>query len=100
MALYELVNKVEYLDCVLNESLRLYPPAHLVNRQCKDSCTINGIHFPAGILVQIPIYALHHDPDAWTDVDKFDPERFRAANKGKVHPVPGKCLVQNLGQCL
>lgn len=90
--MYDLVNRMEYLDCVVNESLRLYPPGFIINRECEKACTINGLQIPAGIEVQIPIYALHHDPKAWPDAEKFDPERFRAANKGNFHPFQVKLL--------
>ena len=77
---------MEYLDCVIKETLRLYPPVHVINRECNESCTINGVYIPAGTLVMIPIYTLHHDPDAWTEVEKFIPERFTNPNKESIHP--------------
>ena len=86
MPMYDLVHQIEYLDCVINEAQRLYPPVYTMNRECKKACTINGVHFPAGIEVILPFYVLHNDPDAWPDVDKFDPERFRGPNKDKFHP--------------
>ncbi|KAK3697995.1 hypothetical protein QZH41_014378, partial [Actinostola sp. cb2023] len=85
--LYELVQELEYLECVINEVLRLSPPAHMVNRACSKSYKINGITtIPAGVKVIIPIYSLHHDPEAWPDVEKFDPERFRGPAKESRHP--------------
>ena len=85
MPLYDLLQNMEYLNCVINESQRLYPPGHTVNRFCNNSCTISGVYFPAGVTVIIPIWSLHHDPDAWSDVNKFDPERFRGPNKDKIN---------------
>ena len=81
-----MVNNIEYFDCVMNESLRRYPPAFNMNRECKQSCSINGVYFPAGVEIMIPFYVLHNDPDAWPDVSKFDPERFRTPNRGTIHP--------------
>ncbi|XP_032225261.1 cytochrome P450 3A29 [Nematostella vectensis] len=82
----ELANDLEYLDCVVNEVLRIHPPAHTINRECAQACVINGITIPAGMDVTIPIYSLHHDPDAWPEPDKFDPERFRGPAKESRHP--------------
>lgn len=75
--LYEIVSAIEYLDCVIKEAQRLNPPVPFVNRECAENYDYNGIHIPAGTEILIPIYALHHDPDAWEEPERFDPERFR-----------------------
>jgi len=85
MPLYEVAQSIEYLDCVIMEAQRLYPPAAQVNRECSEDYDLNGIHIPAGTEIVIPIYALHHDPDAWQDPEKFDPERFRGPAKDARH---------------
>lgn len=84
--LYDIVKNIDYLDCVIKESQRLCPPAIHVNRECHEDFDLSGIHIPAGTEVVIPVYALHHDPDAWKDPEKFDPERFRGARKDTHHP--------------
>ena len=84
--LYDIVKNIDYLDCVIKESKRLCPPTVHVNRECHEDFDLSGIHIPAGTEVVIPIYALHHDPDAWEDSEKFDPERFRGARKDTHHP--------------
>ena len=84
--LYDIVKNIDYLDCVIKESQRLCPPAVHVNRECHEDFDLSGIHIPAGSEVVIPIYALHHDSDAWEDPEKFDPERFRGARKDTNHP--------------
>ena len=84
--LYDIVKNIDYLDCVIKESQRLCPPAVHVNRECHEDFDLSGIHIPAGSEVVIPIYALHHDSDAWEDPEKFDPERFRGSRKDTNHP--------------
>ena len=84
--LYDIVKNIDYLDCVIKESQRLCPPAVHVNRECYEDFDLSGIHIPAGTEVVIPIYALHHDPSAWEDPEKFDPERFRGERKDTRHP--------------
>ncbi|KAJ7371316.1 Thromboxane-A synthase [Desmophyllum pertusum] len=79
--LYEVAQNIEYLDCVIKESQRLCPSGAQANRECSEDYDLNGIHIPAGTEILIPIYALHHDPDAWEDPKKFDPERFRGPAK-------------------
>ena len=84
--LYELSHGIEYLDCVINETQRLCPPAHQLNRECGQDCEINGIFIPKGLEIVIPFYALHHDPEAWPEPEKFNPERFRGPSKDSRHP--------------
>ena len=87
LALYDLVNEIEYLDCVINESMRLCPPLHIFDRKCEETCQINErLTIPSGMDVIVPIYALHHDPEAWPDPEVYDPERFRGPAKDTRHP--------------
>lgn len=87
LALYDLVNEIEYLDCVINESMRLCPPLHIFDRKCEETCEINErLTIPSGMDVIVPIYALHHDPEAWPDPEVYDPERFRGPAKDTRHP--------------
>lgn len=42
-----------------------------------DGVCFNGIHFPAGTVLSVPSYTLHHDPDIWgDDVEVFNPDRW------------------------
>ncbi|KAJ7371317.1 Thromboxane-A synthase [Desmophyllum pertusum] len=84
--LYDVAQNIEYLDCVVKESQRLNPVGAGPNRECSKDYDLNDeIHIPAGTEIVIPIYALHHDPDAWEDPEKFDPERFRGPAKDARH---------------
>ena len=47
-----------------------------MNRQANREATINGVVIKKGVTIDIPIYAIHHDPKKWADPDKFDPGRF------------------------
>ena len=73
--MYEAVQQIEYLDMVIQESLRLYPPAHRTNRECMKTTVIEGVTIPKGVVVTIPVYYIHHSPQYWDDPAKFDPER-------------------------
>ena len=85
-SLYDLSHDIDYLDCVMNESLRLNPPLAQVNRECVDDYKFNDIYIPAGLQVIITVYFLHRDHDVWPNPEKFDPERFRSPAKDGRHP--------------
>ncbi|XP_058060789.1 cytochrome P450 6A1-like [Anopheles bellator] len=75
---YEVVMNNEYLDQVVNETLRKYPPLETLTRVAERDYTIPGTThvIPKGTLVQIPVYALHHDPDYYANPESFDPDHF------------------------
>ncbi|XP_062397180.1 cytochrome P450 3A27-like isoform X2 [Sardina pilchardus] len=83
---YEALMQMEYLDCVINETLRLYPPAFRIDRACKKTVDVSGVIIPKGTVVMVPIYALHRDPEIWTDPETFNPERFNKENKESIDP--------------
>uniref|UniRef100_A0A8C6IB06 unspecific monooxygenase n=1 Tax=Mus spicilegus TaxID=10103 RepID=A0A8C6IB06_MUSSI len=83
---YDTVMEMEYLDMVLNETLRLYPIANRLERVCKKDVELNGVYIPKGSTVMIPSYALHHDPQHWPEPEEFQPERFSKENKGSIDP--------------
>ncbi|GLH10351.1 Probable cytochrome P450 6d4 [Gryllus bimaculatus] len=89
---YEAIQGMKYLDAVISEVLRLYPPAPSTDRICvKDTLlpageNSNAIIIPKGTIVQAPIVGLHTDPQYWDEPLKFDPERFSDENKHKIKP--------------
>lgn len=85
---YDALQDMKYLDMVIQETLRKYPPAPLLSRRCGYKYQIPGskVELPAGMRVIIPIYGLHHDPDYYPDPGTFNPERFTDENKRTRHP--------------
>ncbi|KAJ8001361.1 hypothetical protein DPEC_G00168730 [Dallia pectoralis] len=73
---YETLMQMEYLDSVLNESLRVYPIAPRLERYTKKMVEINGIIIPKGCVIIVPTWTLHHDPEIWSDPEEFKPERY------------------------
>jgi cytochrome P450 family 110 len=70
------VQKLEYLDAVIKESLRLTPIIPIVARKLQRPMTIGGHALPAGVLVTPCIYLTHHRPDVWALPGHFWPDRF------------------------
>ena len=74
------LERLDYLDRVVKETLRLYPPIHVGNRRAACDVTVQGYHVPAETRVMYSIYLAHRDPAHWPDPDRFDPDRFSPAN--------------------
>lgn len=74
------VARLGYTVQVLHEAVRLCPPAAGVARVVTRDIEVTGYRVPAGSLVALGLYALHHDPDLWPDPMAFDPDRFSPEN--------------------
>ncbi|KAM3939196.1 cytochrome P450 3A24-like [Leptodactylus fuscus] len=83
---YEALTQMEYLEMVINETLRLYPAAGRIERVCKATNEINGVTIPKGVVTVIPAFVLHRDPDIWSDPEEFRPERFSKENRETQDP--------------
>lgn len=70
------IPKLVYAGQVLNESLRLYPPAWVIGRQALDDYPVRGYVIPRGSIVFASPWAMHHDPRYYPDPFKFDPDRW------------------------
>ncbi|XP_076416789.1 lithocholate 6-beta-hydroxylase-like [Peromyscus maniculatus bairdii] len=60
---YDALMNMEYLDMVVNETLRLYPAANRLERISKKDVEINGVFIPKGTVVMVPTYPLNRDPE-------------------------------------
>jgi len=66
-----------YLEAVITEALRLYPPVGRFDRNCqKDYQLTDQLVIPKGAAVCVPVYAIQRHPDNYENPDTFDPERF------------------------
>ncbi|CAB1344098.1 unnamed protein product [Coregonus sp. 'balchen'] len=83
---YEALMQMDYLDSVLNESLRLYPVSPRLERVAQKTVEINGIVIPKDCVVMVPTWTLHRDPEIWSDPEEFKPERFSKENKESIDP--------------
>ncbi|XP_015412832.1 PREDICTED: cytochrome P450 3A12 [Myotis davidii] len=83
---YDALAQMEYLDMVMNESLRLFPIAGRIERVCKKDVEINGVFIPKGTVVMVPNFILHRDSTYWPDPEEFRPERFNKKNQDSINP--------------
>ena len=86
LQMYEKMQTLNYLDQVLSEALRMFPPAYFVFRNAKKDFYMNGACLPSSVEIMVPIYAIHHNPEFWNSPDTFDPERFSSDLKSDRHP--------------
>jgi cytochrome P450 len=88
---YSDLARLPYTRMVVDESMRLYPPAWGFSRQALADDTLGGFRLPRGWLAFVVPYVLHRLPTYWTDPDTFDPERFsaeRSADRPKFVYLP------------
>lgn len=76
-------NKMEYLDRVVKESLRIYPPVPFISRNLSEDFEHDGFIQPKDTSVNIHIFDVHRDPEVFPDPEKFDPDRFLPENCAK-----------------
>jgi cytochrome P450 len=76
------VPQLVYTRAVVDEALRLYPPAWVITRRSAGPDTIDGVDVPAGTLVIVSPWLLHRSA-AWPDPHRFDPRRFLDAQPGE-----------------
>ena len=67
---------LEVTRAVVQEAMRLYPPAFVVVRQAKGPDRLAGRDVPAGAVIMVAPWVLHRHRQLWDDPDAFDPRRF------------------------
>ncbi|KAL6961007.1 hypothetical protein U1Q18_038770 [Sarracenia purpurea var. burkii] len=92
--------KLTLLNMVINESLRLYPPASVLPRMAFEDIKLGDLHIPKGLSIWIPVLAIHHSEELWgKDVNDFNPDRFASKSfaPGRFIPFaagPRNCVGQ------
>lgn len=82
------LSRLQYLEMVCNEALRMYPPTALVGRIAKEKDRIGGYEIPAGSNVLTSPYVMGRLSRLWgEDVDEFRPERFDETESASRHSL-------------
>ncbi|KAH0763956.1 hypothetical protein KY290_020029 [Solanum tuberosum] len=100
------ISKLKTLGMIINESVRLYPPAVAAIRRTKVDTQLGDFTLPRGTELLIPIIAIHHDQTLWgQDANEFNPARFGlGVAQAAKHPMAfmpfglgaRRCVGQNL----
>lgn len=70
------IKNATYTKLVIEESMRLFPPAYFIDRINKEKDEFNGFDLPKGTNLLFSVYEIHRHPDFWKNPDEFIPERF------------------------
>jgi len=100
------LDKLIYLEMVINETLRILPPVWSISREAKLEDEIGGYRIPKGSIVTVAPYFIHHREDIWPEPQRFNPERFRAEEikkrpKNTFHPFglgPRTCIAETFAR--
>ncbi|XP_027359429.1 cytokinin hydroxylase [Abrus precatorius] len=95
------LSKLTLLQMVINESMRLYPPATVLPRMAFEDIVLGDLYIPKGLSIWIPVLAIHHSEELWgKDANEFNPERFASKSfiPGRFIPFasgPRNCVGQS-----
>lgn len=83
---YTQLQEMKYLECVIKETLRLYPSVPMYGRNLDEDMDLDGKIVPAGSNINVMIYALNLDPAYFPNPEAFIPERFDDASERNENP--------------
>ena len=78
------LERLPYLNAVISEVLRMYPPAYIMARTSIAPSSIGGYEFPTGSTIMVSQWVMHRDPRYYDDPDTFRPERWLDGLAGRL----------------
>lgn len=96
------IREMKYLDRVIKEAMRLYPPVPVIGRKVSEDIQLDDYCIPEGSMIKIDLFNLHRDPRYFADPETFDPDRFLPESSANRHPyayIPFSAGIRNcIGQ--
>ncbi|XP_037579551.1 thromboxane-A synthase-like [Dermacentor silvarum] len=98
---YSTIQKLPYLNCVILETMRLYPPAFaFVTREAVRDKQYEKFRIPAGTVVMTAVEYIHRDARHWERPDQFDPDRFLPENKSRINTMAMQAFGNGPRNCI
>ena len=101
---YDTLMSLPYLDAVIHETLRMYPPIPRSDRQCNEDITLDykgrKIEMKKGDAFILPIYAIHHMQEYYPEPETFKPSRFLPENKDQLTPYTFLAFLDGPRNCI
>jgi len=79
----EHVRELDYLEWVIQEAMRLYPPVYTIFREPTEDVTLSGYEVEAGTTLMVPQWGVHRSERFYDDPETFDPERWKPERAGE-----------------
>jgi cytochrome P450 len=80
----KILKKMVYLNAVIDETLRLYNPVLRMERRANRDFCLGEVTIAKGMLVGVPVWAMHHCEEYFPDPYEFQPTRFLPENRPQV----------------
>ncbi|MFD0976670.1 cytochrome P450 [Salinimicrobium gaetbulicola] len=96
--LFEFIQQCSYTQQVIEESMRLYPPAYFIDRVNVEDDEFEGMFIPKGSNLLFSLYEIHRHEKYWEQPETFDPDRFSEGRRSNYFPFgagPRKCIGNN-----
>ncbi len=77
------VQELEYVEWVIDEAMRLYPPVYTIFREPKTDVELAGYHIEEGSALMLPQWAVHRSGRWWDNPEQFEPERWQSDRQGE-----------------
>lgn len=98
---YETINKLDYMERAIKETMRLFPIAYVIMRQASAKVQLNECVAPEGAYLMMNIYKLHRNKEVWGETaDEFEPDRFLPDAMADRHPFAYIPFLAGLRNCI